>query len=158
MVRPVILFTHLLLLAVAIHAQTYTVLNNMKLNGTTSAGPNPTHGTFYKVNPSGTSFQTLYRFDLAHGQTPLAITLGTDGNFYGTSESGGQNDAGAIFELTPAGKPRVLHSFSGSQGDGFDPVGPIMQASDGNLYGTIFGGKFLYKIKPSGAGFNTFFT
>lgn len=124
--------------------------------GTTVNGPNPYLGTIYKMSPSG-GFTTLYRFDVAHGENPLALTLGTDGNFYGTSEFGGKNDQGAIFKVTPAGKITVLHSFSGSTSDGADIVGPIMQASDGNLYGTVFDGQYLYKISTTGA-FSTFST
>src|ERR1700733_2483529 len=114
--------------------------------GTTSLGPNPSHGTFYKITPSGT-LTTLYLFNLSDGQTPLALVLGTDGNFYGESDTGGVNDSGAIFKLTSSGAFTPLHSFDNNQGR---PRGPIIQASDGNLYGAGLREPDIYKTTTSG--------
>jgi uncharacterized repeat protein (TIGR03803 family) len=52
----------------------------------------------------------------ARGQTDGAnpassLTLGTNGNFYGTTYYGGKNGAGTVFQITPAGKLTTLHSF-----------------------------------------------
>jgi uncharacterized repeat protein (TIGR03803 family) len=62
---------------------------------------------------------------------------------------------GVIFKMTPAGHFTVLHNFTNLPTDGFNPYGPIIQASDGNLYGTThFGGSsgygVVYKITPAG--------
>ena len=82
----------------------------------------------------------VYNFDGTHGQVPYSgLTLGTDGNFYGTTSLGGSNKVGVIFNITPAGTYTVLHTFAGA--DGSTPYAPPIQAADGNFYGTTaFGG------------------
>ncbi len=81
----------------------------------------------------------------------------TDGNFYGTTLLGDtgpcNGGCGVIFKMTPAGQLTVLHNFTNI--DGNHPYGPIIQASDGNFYGTTrFGGSsgygVVYKITPAG--------
>jgi uncharacterized repeat protein (TIGR03803 family) len=62
--------------------------------------------------------------------------LGLDSNFYGYS-GGGANNAGTIFQMTPAGALTTLYSFGGSDGA---PVGTLIQAADGNIYGATAGG------------------
>jgi uncharacterized repeat protein (TIGR03803 family) len=64
---------------------------------------------------------------------------GPDGNFYGTTDIGGTNNLGAVFELFPAvGEVAVLHSFNG--GDGSYLAAPLLLLSDGSFYGTTGGG------------------
>jgi uncharacterized repeat protein (TIGR03803 family) len=111
----------------------------------------------YRVTAGGT-FKTLYNFDGTHGCQPLApLVLGNDGNFYGTTLglTGGNNpNLGAIFKITPGGAITLLHSFDDTHGDG--PYAPLMQASDGNFYGTTFaGGQYgngvVFEMSPAGA-------
>ena len=64
-----------------------------------------------------------------------ALIQSADGNFYGTTNSGGAFYAGTIFRMTRAGKVTVLHSFGG-EGDGAEPHSGVIQGTDGNLYGT----------------------
>jgi uncharacterized repeat protein (TIGR03803 family) len=107
--------------------------------GTTSCGGAQAcpggYGTVYKVTPSGT-FTTLYQFDLSHGYGPVApLVQGTDGNFYGTTESGGISSTdGVVFKITSSGKLTVLYNFDGTHGR--NPLAPLIQGVDGNLYGT----------------------
>jgi uncharacterized repeat protein (TIGR03803 family) len=71
----------------------------------------------------------------ASGASPYSgLVLGTDGNFYGTTESGGNGD-GIVFKLSPNGQLNVLYDFAGGSG-GESPYAPPIQAMDGNLYGT----------------------
>ena len=78
------------------------------------------------------------------GARPYAALIqGTDGNFYGTTQTGGAGSncsaapatiCGTVFKITPAGVETMLHSFSGSVGG--SPYASLVQGSDGNFYGT----------------------
>jgi len=87
--------------------------------------------------------------------------LGTDGNFYGTTAEGGISadpcggDCGTIFKITPAGKLTTLHSFDPTDGYAF-PQGPLVQATNGNFYGTTQSGT-VFSI-TSGGTFTTVLT
>jgi uncharacterized repeat protein (TIGR03803 family) len=79
---------------------------------------------------------TLHTFDTATGASPAGgVTLGTDGNFYGTAETGGTAGYGVLYRITPSGTYTVLHNFAGGS-DGVNPSSPPLQAADGNFYGT----------------------
>ncbi len=81
----------------------------------------------------------LHAFSGADGSQPLAkLIQGTDGSFYGTTQSGGANGLGTIFKIDSTGNQTVLHSFNGS--DGFGPIVGLTQGSDGNFYGIAIGG------------------
>jgi uncharacterized repeat protein (TIGR03803 family) len=99
-------------------------------------------GTIYKITSSG-KLTALHSFcsqtGCPDGYGPVApLVLGTDGNFYGTTEFGGTSDYGVVFKITPAGKLTVLFNFD--RRHGAYPVGPLVQGSDGNFYGTTIGG------------------
>ena len=84
-----------------------------------------------------------YRFQGVDGKTPIASLLqASDGNLYGITLDGGPNNVGTVFKLSgPAGArtKTVIHAFTGREDGGY-PNGSLIQASDGNLYGTTFGG------------------
>jgi uncharacterized repeat protein (TIGR03803 family) len=122
--------------------------------GTTwNAGPNG-YGTVFKISPSGT-LTTLHGFDGTDGNGPTArLVQATDGNFYGTTSQGGANNLGTVFRITPSGNLTTLHSFDGNT-DGSSPYGGLVQATDGNLYGTTsfygaHGYGTVFKISTSG--------
>lgn len=119
-------------------------------------------GIFYTISYKGV-LTTLYNFCLVTGCPDGAgassgVTLASNGNFFGTSGSGGANDDGTVFTITPAGGLTTLYSFCAQSGcpDGESPGAPPIQATDGNFYGTVsFGGGAddpgtLYKMQPSG--------
>src|SRR5579862_5033666 len=66
-----------------------------------------------------------------------ALIQATDGNFYGTTRDG-VSDFGTVFQMTPSGTVTFLHSFTGGTTDGASPRAPLIQATDGNFYGTTF--------------------
>jgi uncharacterized protein (TIGR03437 family) len=103
-------------------------------------------GTVFKITPTGT-FTSLYSFcsesGCPDGADPYTrLIQGTDGNFYGTTESGGANGDGTIFKITPGGTLTTLYSFCSQAGcaDGSEPYAVLIQATDGNLYGTTYEG------------------
>jgi uncharacterized repeat protein (TIGR03803 family) len=126
-----------------------------KFYGTTFYSNGTTNSTVYSVTSSGT-FKTLHTFTAAEGQSVTAgLVQGTDGNFYGVASSGGANDWGTIFKMTPAGDLTVLYSFCSVSNcaDGATPYDALIQASDGNFYGTTSKGGtagVAFKITPGG--------
>ena len=72
------------------------------------------------------------------------LVQGSDSLFYGTAPSGGQYGYGSLFQFDPRGdgNPTILHSFTGLNGDGEMPSGPLVEDENGNFYGvTSNGGK-----------------
>lgn len=91
---------------------------------------------------SAQEYKTLHTFTGgADGATPLFVQLFSDasGNLYGTASSGGANNQGTIYRVTPAGELTVLYSFPGGNG-GAVPVSGLIQDSAGNFYGTTESG------------------
>jgi len=106
--------------------------------GTTALGGANHLGTVFKIDSAG-NLTTLHSFSgfPNDGATPTAgLIQGSDGTFYGTTALGGMFYQGTLFRITPAGAVTILHSFSGLLGDGSIPMGGVLQASDGSLYGT----------------------
>jgi uncharacterized repeat protein (TIGR03803 family) len=66
------------------------------------------------------------------------LLLANDGNFYIASFGGGSAGVGAIARITPAGVVTTIHSLSGAAEEGRTPYAKLLQASDGNLYGTTY--------------------
>ena len=126
-------------------------------------------GTLFKISSSGT-FTKILDFTSATGgwntnSSQSTLVQANDGNFYGVSGEGGANNYGDIFQLTPAGVLTVLYSFTNGA-DGVGPIGGLVQASDGYLYGvtsdTFDGGALapsptIFKISTAGA-FTTLFS
>lgn len=84
-----------------------------------------------------------FSFGMTNGSSPLGgLIEGSDGNFYGTTFSGGAGNSGVIFSFNPSNSApiKLLSSFTG--GNGANPNGGVVQAGDGNFYGTtVAGGK-----------------
>src|SRR5436309_13937138 len=100
----------------------------------------------YRINSAGT-FQTLVNFAgngaANKGSSPRGTLIpGSDGNFYGSTASGGANNLGTVFKVTPAGALTTLVHLTGVSGanKGSDPQAALYFAGDGNFYGTTSGG------------------
>ena len=122
---------------------------------TVSGGTHSNAGTVFKITPTGVE-TVLYSFgSVGDGTHPFAALIqGTDGNFYGTTLTGGANGAGTVFKLTPAGVETLLWSF-GSGSDGAYPQSALIQGTDGNFYGTTLNGGAnstgtVFRITPTG--------
>jgi len=123
-------------------------------NGTNSAVTANVTNVSVACSPSTVS--VLYSFV---GGTNIkfpsyALIQGSDGNFYGTSNAGGASGFGGVFKLTPAGVETLLYSFAGGT-DGSNPMGSLVEGTDGNFYGTTNAGGTsgdgtVYKVTPAG--------
>ena len=167
-------------LAVCAQAQTFTSLasfsggngdepyygaliqaTNGNYYGTTYWGGKNGGGVVFEVTPAG-KLSDIYNFcaqtNCTDGSHPYTgLILGTNGDFYGTTELGGANNAGTVFKMTIGGKLTTLYSFCPKTGctDGQTPTGTLVQASNGNFYGTTYaggayGGGTIFEITQSG--------
>jgi uncharacterized repeat protein (TIGR03803 family) len=106
-------------------------------------------GTVYRLTPDG-SLTTMYRFDGYDGAIPLAgVIEGNDGNFYGTTSGIEDNGNGTVFKFAK-GTLTTLYNFCQlpNCADGSEPWAGLIQATDGNFYGTTPG--TIFKITPDG--------
>jgi len=93
-------------------------------------------GTVFKITPEG-AFSPLHAFDCDIGCLPHAgLVHATDGNLYGVTEAGGPLGGGNLFRVTLTGAFTSLHSFQCNGEGTCDVATSLIQASDGNLYGT----------------------
>jgi uncharacterized repeat protein (TIGR03803 family) len=132
--------------------------------GTTSVGGGGStgSGTVFKISAGGT-YSDLYVFgsNAGDGLSPYGnLVMDSAGNLYGTTYSGGANNLGTVFQVTPAGVLTVLYSFTGGT-DGQQPYAGLVADSGGNLYGTTsFGGNnnagSLFRITMAGAFTNLY--
>lgn len=119
------------------------------LYGTASQGGANFSGAVFEVQPgsNGTSSESVvYSFSFGNGDGSYptgGLIFDSKGNLYGTTQSGGTNFYGTVFELSPASNgtwtEKVLYSFSGGA-DGGSPIGGLAIDGQGNLYGTTYGG------------------
>jgi uncharacterized repeat protein (TIGR03803 family) len=126
------------------------------LYGLTFAGGGRQLGTLYRMKPGGGT-ATLHAFRGDDGYWPDgALIEASDGNLYGVTSSGGPNGgrSGTVFRFDSGGVLTTLHTFEGT--DGASPNAGVVQASDGNLYGTAsnggqFGAGTVYRIGLDGS-------
>lgn len=145
--------------------------------GTTYLGGSGSNnlGTVFKITSKGT-LTTLYSFcaqpNCVDGSAPLAgLIQGSDGSLYGTTINGGANvsscivfqagGCGTVFKITPGGKLTTLYSFCAQEfcSDGTTPTASLIQATDGNFYGTTsygsgcpgYGCGSVFRITPGGS-------
>ena len=114
--------------------------------GVTNAGGAKNDGTIFRLTPGGV-LTTLYSFcaktNCTDGIYPsTGLVQASNGNFYGTTSYGGVMGFGTVYEITPAGQLTTIYSFCSATNcvDGQIPFGQLIQAKDGNLYGTTYSG------------------
>jgi uncharacterized repeat protein (TIGR03803 family) len=101
------------------------------------------------------TFSLLYQFRSGdRGVLPYAgPILDGRGGLYGTTNQDGAHAGGTVYKLNPTGKPTVLYSFTGLQGDGEDPfTSSLSRDADGNLYGTTSLGGIYNQLCALGCG------
>lgn len=99
------------------------------------------------------TLEVLTSFNGTNGKYPTAaLTLGNDGNFYGTTLSGSTNNLGTVFKVTTNGTLTTLVSFNNMNG-GYQ-YAALTLGNDGNFYGTTQDGGnnygTLFKVTPNG--------
>ena len=110
------------------------------LYGTTVNGVYSGQGAVFEVAKGSNAITALASFPTASGQwLEPRVTSDASGNLYGTTETGGPNNSGAIFEITKAtGTLTVIATFNGANGS--DPSAGVTLDSVGDLYGTTYSG------------------
>jgi len=118
------------------------------LYGTTYVGGAHGEGTVFKITAAG-MLTTLYSFctvrGCSDGKNPSGLIQAIDGNFYGTTNTGGLRGYGTVFQVTPSGTVNTLYNFCSYGGcrDGANSRTGLIQDTNGNLYGTTSkGGTF----------------
>jgi uncharacterized repeat protein (TIGR03803 family) len=104
-------------------------------------------GAIWTISAAG-QFSVLHDLNgTTDGFAPNSpLIVNTDGNLYGTTSSGGADNYGTVFSITPTGKFTLLHSFTNS-GDGAQPTGNLVHDAAGAIYGgTAYG--TVFKIVP----------
>jgi uncharacterized repeat protein (TIGR03803 family) len=143
------------------------------LYGTTSAGGVHSQGTMFKLMPSSGIWNevVLHNFKDTDGSSPIAtMTVGKDGDFYGTTFYGGAHGGGTVYRLGQAPnsswKEQLLYNFCSagfpSCKDGLRPYAGVVFDGSGNLYGTTTQGGgnacgettcgTIFKLTPLGHG------
>ncbi len=142
---------------------------NCPNSGTNTTAPPPVGcGTVFKLDPSEHE-TVLYSFTLTNGdgaQPVAGLIMDSAGNLYGTTPFGGVTSSsclvfvtgppippgcGTVFKLDPSGHETLLHSFTGTNGDGAQPVAGLIMDSAGNLYGTVAASAgTVFRLEPSG--------
>lgn len=132
------------------------------LYGTTETGGWNNGGVVFQVTPSG-RLTDIYQFCLLpycpDGANPEAgLILGVDGDLYGTSAFRGAYGEGTVFKVAADGGVTALHNFCAQANctDGSRPIGALLQASNGNFYGTTaaggaYGYGAIFELTPVGA-------
>lgn len=144
-------------------------------------------GTVFGLSPDGSGFSVIYRFDPystvnvlgapinVNGASPEAELIEGPGGFlYGTTRNGGPNGTGVVFKLKKDGSDfAVLHAFGPVTSaanvsppineDGMNPLGALVAASDGFLYGTASSGGAngngtLFRVAADGSVFERLYT
>jgi len=123
------------------------------LYGTTLQGGVYGSGVVFVIKPNGIQ-RVLFSFDYHTGGflPESGLTLGTDGDFYGTTSEDNVFFQGNVFKITPSGSLTTLYTFTGGTDSGF-PHAPPIEGTHGTFYGTTAYGynPSIYEITPSGA-------
>lgn len=117
------------------------------------------YGGIFSASISGAGITWPAYFDAANGEyAAQGITLGPDGNMYGsTNEGANATIGGVVFQMTPGGAYTVLYTFPwDTTASAYAPWNAPVLASDGNLYGAAAyglptGRGAIYQLTPAGA-------
>jgi uncharacterized repeat protein (TIGR03803 family) len=121
----------------AADAGAYSVIVSNALGSVTNYGAML---AIISVTVPGVTLATLHSFTGANdGGNPNGLVQATNGDFYGTANTSGANKYGTVFRITTNGALTTLHAFTGGN-DGASPKAELIQAGNGNLFGTAYSG------------------
>ncbi len=108
------------------------------LYGVTANGGTGASGIVFRISLAGDYIKIFDMVRTVEGLSPNGLLQASDGNLYGTTASAGPPlAAGVVYEITTDGT--LLRSASLTNTTGIGSVAPLIQASDGKLYGTARG-------------------
>ncbi len=121
---------------------------NGKLYGILRAGGVSQNPVLFEFNPISAAYTVKYTFSAAsQGQAAMAtMMLGTDGKLYGTTQLGGANGNGVIFQYDPA---TSIYTKKADFNFGWSPSGDLVQASNGKVYGMCDRALFQFDLATS---------
>jgi uncharacterized repeat protein (TIGR03803 family) len=101
-------------------------------------------GYVYRLDPLTGGFRHVHDFVISDGENPTGpLFEARDGFLYGTTNQGGSWNTGVIYKVNAAGSFVLLHSLSPFwPGEGSEPKGGVIQASNGLFYGTTEQGTY----------------
>lgn len=108
----------------------------------TSGGDYFDQGVVMRYDPAEHSLEVLHHFvGLGPERVAYKLSPGPDGSMYGVLNTGGLQNLGAIFRISPDGESlEIVHSFVGDE-QGAEPSSPLLLAKDGkSFYGVTRGG------------------
>ena len=107
--------------------------------GVTPFGGNYSKGVIYRFDPTTSNYTKLYDFVPSLGNNPTGVLLESDnGKLYGLTKFGGENNDGILFRFDPVTEETtILLNFANTSGS--IPVGSLIQAANGMLYGVTEG-------------------
>lgn len=118
--------------------------SNGNLYGLTAYGGSSGGGVIFSFDPSNNNFSKLQDFDYNIGSKPFSSLIeAKDGQLYGMTSGGGSSGDGVIFSYnTSTSTYTNLKDFNFRTGNA--PLGVLVQASDGMLYGMTSEGGINY--------------
>jgi uncharacterized repeat protein (TIGR03803 family) len=133
-----------------------------RIYGSTLQGGASNGGTVFGLNEDGTSYNVLLSFQYlgTNGWWPTALIQGSDGLLYGTTQNLGPDSTGTVFKISTNGTSfTVIHRFAATSADGQTPVGPLLEGSNGFLYGSTENGGshnlgVIFSIDKSGSTYS----
>ena len=132
------------------------------LYAATAGGGTYSAGTVFMLSPAGKE-TVLYEFTGANGDGNAPhgrLAFDAKGNIYGTTQSGGTNGTGTVYELSKRSgvwTEKVIYNFSATGADGISPSAGMTIAPDGTMYSTTpdggaYSGGVIFSLKKTVKG------
>jgi uncharacterized repeat protein (TIGR03803 family) len=125
---------------------------NGLLYGMTSSGGIYNKGVIFSYHIGSSKFTTRYNFNDTNGAEPRGTLTQVGGRLYGVTRTGGNNTGkGAIFSIDTTKYKITLHNSFGGQ-NGESPMGKLIMANNGRLYGVCVAGGVTPGLYPGTSG------